>query len=381
MARHCPAFWLAVALVTAILLAAGQHHALGQAAQVEDDPVQQRLAALEQEVAALRAAAGAGSGVVHAASWESRGESNRGANGCSRLTSCSAAKCKSSAGIHGGAALIFAKPHFKEAFQISALNTGTGQQTLIPFSYDYGATPEFWLGMERADGLGVRGRYWQFDQGGTGITRISDGQTFYTANATTIIFPATIIANDPGEILRSDDNLKTQIIDFEATMRTQIGRMEIVGGGGLRYAALKQSLSSTVLDAGSNVIGLLQWTRDYEGLGPAVSIDLRRPIGNSGLSVVGKVNAALLFGHKDLNRTVVGDVTTPSAAPFLNLENADEVVGMGEVALGLQWRRMLRRSELVIGGMYQGQLWAEAGAPTLGFLGFEGFGLTAELRR
>jgi len=363
-----------------------------------DAPVQHRLAALEAEIASLRSGMAGGSGVIPACAWDECGSGDRASAGCdaagcglargcssgdgSSLASCGGVSCrKAGGGLYGGAALIYAKPHFKEAFQISALNTATGLQTLIPFSYDYSATPEFWLGMERADGLGLRGRYWQFDQSGNGITRVSDGQTYYTANATTIIFPATIIANDAGEVLVSDDNLRTQVVDLEATLRMKVGRTEIVGGGGLRYAALTQSLTSTVLDAGGTMVGLLQWTRDFEGVGPCVSFDLRRPLGQSRFSAVAKVNAALLYGNKDLERTVVGDVTSPTAAPFLNLDGGDEVVGLGEVALGVQWRRPFRPGELVIGGIYQGQLWAEAGAPTLGFLGFEGFGFTAELRR
>jgi hypothetical protein len=64
------------------------------------------------------------------------------------------------------------------------------------------------------------------------------------------------------------------------------------------------------------------------------------------------------------------------------LEEADEVVGIGEFGFGFEWARTMGSgAELAVTGTYDGQLWAEAGAPTLGFLGFQGFGLGVELRR
>jgi hypothetical protein len=359
---------VSVALVFAWLWSADW--AVAQSYAGDELHLEQRLDQIEAQLARLRYCNPAGS---------CRGESCSPSAGGFANSYCSA-EYRHCGGFYAGGALIFAKPHFKEAFQIAATNTGTGQQTLIPFSYDYDPTPEMWLGYDLPGGLGIRGRYWQFDQSAAEITRVSDGQTVYTANATTVIFPATIIADDAGEVLQSNDRLRTEIVDSEATLRMCIGRTELTGGAGLRYAHLTQSLSSTAVTGLGVPVGVLQWTRDFEGLGPVISVHLQRPLGDRGLAAFAKGSGSLLFGHKSLERTVVGDVSTPTAAPLLSLRDADEVVPMGELALGLQWTRPFGRSQLVVSGQYQGQLWAEAGAPTLGFLGFEGFGFQVELR-
>ena len=88
-----------------------------------------------------------------------------------------------------------------------------------------------------------------------------------------------------------------------------------------------------------------------------------------------------MFGTKTINRTVLGDQSPQPASPFLSLEEADEVVGIGEVELGFEWSRPIRCGQLNVRGTYEGQLWAEGGAPTLGFLGFEGFGIQVGLTR
>jgi hypothetical protein len=127
---------------------------------------------------------------------------------------------------------------------------------------------------------------------------------------------------------------------------------------------------------------ILQWEREFEGVGPSVYLDAKKRLGNTRLSGVVSGGGALLFGSKQLNRTVIGDQSPQPAAPFLNLQDADEVVGIGEISLGAEWEARMRGGRSFrVRGTYEGQLWAEAGAPTLGFLGFEGFGIQVELAR
>jgi len=64
------------------------------------------------------------------------------------------------------------------------------------------------------------------------------------------------------------------------------------------------------------------------------------------------------------------------------LDDAEAVVGCGGLEIGLQWSRPLANcGSLFIRGTYEAQLWADAGAPTLTFLGFEGFGLALGVAR
>ncbi len=343
-------------------------------AQAQDDfGLQQRLLELEAQVASLRSDAAISEIPVHVREYGSL--ETYGANcSCCPTTTCSTGR------LYGGAAAVFAKPHFKEAFKVSATNLGSGELDLIPFSYDYSATPRVWLGYQTPSGLGVRADYWQFDADGDQIVVQADGQFVYGSHAVTIIFPATILASMPGETLVAQDGLRTDIVNLLATGQMQFGKVSINGGAGLRYGRLEQTISTSVV--GGGMPRALNWVRTYEGVGPAVGVDFRRPIGCTGFAAVARGGGALLFGSKNLSRVALGDVGMPPAAPFLRLNDADEVVGIGELSFGLEWTRILANgSQLAVQGQYEGQLWAEAGSPTLGFLGFEGFGVFAELRR
>jgi hypothetical protein len=228
--------------------------------------------------------------------------------------------------------------------------------------------------------LGIRADYWQFDQAGDSRAITSAGPTIIGAHATTIIFPATILADAPGETLTAGDGLEVHVLNLMATINAEVSEISLVGAGGLRYATLSQGLSSAVTDAAGTPQGLLRWSRVYEGVGPTISVNARRPIGCRGLAVIAEGGGALLFGRKTLNRIVSGNVG-PAALPLLFLDGANEVVPIGELRLGAEWSyRFANGVQFSLQGLYEGQLWAEAGAPTLGFLGFEGFSAQMELR-
>ena len=334
------------------------------------DPVQaleQKVNSLQYQLDTLRNSGGANLGCCSSTNCNGCGN-----NGCPKYRR----------GFYVGAAAFFAKPHFKEAFQHSRTNFATGQRTLVPFDYDYETTPRIWAGLRTEKGWGVRGTYWEFDGDGRTSTNVADGINVYGAHAVNIIFPANIFAAVPGETMVNSDSLRTEIQNYDVTYDAQVGSFEVSGRMGLRYAELRQSLNSTVLDATGNPIRQLTWQRDYDGLGPSASVDAKRRIGCTPLSIFASGGGAFLFGTKTIERTVLGDQSPQPAAPFLALEEADEVVGIGELGFGFEWSRWLPNGhQLTARGTYEGQLWADAGAPTLGFLGFEGFGAAVELRR
>ncbi len=290
--------------------------------------------------------------------------------------------CERDCGFFAGFAAVFAKPHFKEAFEASQINTATGTQTLIPFEFDYEFTPRAFFGFKSDSGVGVRASYWQFDADSAPFQGVADGTNIYAAHAVSIIFPANIFAAIPGQTLNTSSSLNTQVLDLYLTLDGTMGSITATGGFGLRYGKLTQSLNSTVSFPPGAPTALLQWEREFEGVGPSVYLDAKKRLGESRLSAVISGGGALLFGSKQLNRTVIGDQSPQPATPFLNLQDADEVVGIGEISMGTEWAAQLQHGHsLRVRGTYEGQLWAEAGAPTIGFLGFEGFGLQIELAR
>lgn len=276
-----------------------------------------------------------------------------------------------------GASVYFAKPHMKESFQANILNPQTGASQLIPLDYEYQASPKLWISYQGSDSLGLRLSYWQFDHQANPFSRAATLSQFPSANGTTVIFPATITTAAPGEILRVDNSLQVQTIDLEGTLPIPIGLMQLTGTAGVRYASLEQSFSANA--SGVFPTRSLSWSRDFHGTGLTMGAEGRKPI-IGGLSFIADAQGSLLFGHKTLNRRVIGDVTPNSPPAIVVLDDADEVSGIFELGLGLEWKMAITdKANIFFQGKYESSLWTAAGQPTLTFLGFQGLTATAGL--
>ena len=305
---------------------------------------------------------------------------------CGQLFANCGGCCETSAnktGFNAGVTLLFAKPHFKEAFQVSNINTLTGVMTLLPFEYDYELSPRVWFGFQNEQGLGLRASYWSFDGQGLARNLSTNGSEIWGAHVVNTMFPSNIFAAIPGSQMSVSDYLTTQTVNLVGTYDVEDAAAQILAGAGLRYAKLEQGFAATVQSPVPADFHQLTWSRVFEGLGPTVTMDAKKRLGQSRFSAVASGGGALLYGSKTLSRTVINDQTPAGQAPpFLQLNDADEVVGIGEMNLGLEWGTFLPSGhQALLRGVYEGQLWAEAGAPTLGFLGFQGFGIQMELKR
>jgi hypothetical protein len=310
----------------------------------------QRLDALESEVASLRAARSGSAPVECQAAPGAYGECQSG-------------------GLYAGYSFLFAKPHFKESFQATVID-GAGPMSMVPFSYDYDLTPRMWFGYAGDDGLGLRTRYWQYDHAADSFQ--SSPFTVASAQVVTVIFPASIVAFPPNDVLDVRDELEAHTVDLEGTQEITLGGFTLVASGGIRYAMMRQATEATVTDTGV-IDKSLSWERRFEGVGPVVAVEVLRPVGGCGLAFIGSFRGALLYGNKNLDRVAVNAID--EGIPAVSMRDAKEVLGIGEIELGVQWaRRLPNGTDLFVRGTYEGQLWSDSGTPTLGYLGFEGFG-------
>ena len=310
----------------------------------------ERLEAMEFQVAALQA-------------------TERCSASCWDELLASEVTCQNS-GLYAGFAFVFLKPHFKESFQATTADA-TGVLQMVPFEYGYDVTPRAWLGFVDAGGLGVRTRYWQYDQAADRFQ--SAPFTAAQVHVVTVIFPATIAAMPPHQVLNVADALEVRTVDLEGTQEVRLGVMSLVASGGLRYAMMRQQMEASVTD-GDELEQALRWQRRFEGIGPVIGLEVERSLGGAGLAFVGAFRGALLFGDKDLDRTEWNGLGM--GPPIVTLKGAKEVLGIGEMELGLQWsRRLPNGSDLFVAGTYEGHLWSDSGTPTLGYLGFQGFGV------
>ncbi len=285
--------------------------------------------------------------------------------------------------LYAGYSFMFTKLHYKESFEgmISDLNTGT--QTLVPFEHNYELTPRVWLGLRTGDGLGARASYWNYNHASDGLELTSNGQQIPSAIATSVIFPASVVATFPGDQLSITSRFKSTLVDLEGTYDARLARLDMTLGGGIRYAHTDQRSDALVTPGPvpGAAAAALNWMREFEGFGPLITANGRLPFGSRGLYATGGVNVSFLFGEKTLRRSVLNDATPlPNRGlPFLAFDNADEITGVYGSRLGLGWQRDTRMGNLSVEGAYEGQLWTEGGSPTITFAGFNSLSLTVGL--
>lgn len=285
--------------------------------------------------------------------------------------------------FYAGYSFGFTRLHYKESFQALVSDLGTGTLNLVPFEHDYELTPRVWFGYRSASGLGLRGSYWNFDHASSDINLVNDGVRIPSATATSVIFPALIVAPFPGDQLSVGSSLEATTLDLEATYDFRVQRLEAVVGVGIRYAHFDQRFDAVVtpgLVPGA-APAALNWLREFEGLGPLFTAQGKLPIGGAGFYGTGGLNLSFLFGDKTLIRTVLNDATpAPNAGlPILRFDDSQEITGIYGASIGLGWRRDSQFGQYFVEGAYESQLWTDGGAPTITFAGFNGFSLTLGL--
>lgn len=206
------------------------------------------------------------------------------------------------AGWNSGVEVVFVKPHFEEGVANSP-------------SYDFEASPRFWLGYQTSSGLGWRTRYWQFDH-----------------NANPVV--------DPVDGLEKH-SLEAHVLDLEITQFLSFGGFEITAAGGVRYARF----NADSFDAANG-----SQNTDIEGIGPSLAVDLRRPLGRR-LSLIANGRFSVMFGNTHLQRTndpVLGDFA---------IDKQDDLMCSWETQLGFEY---LLSNRLALRTLVEGQLWGMA---------------------
>jgi hypothetical protein len=190
-------------------------------------------------------------------------------------------------------------------FGNSSWTFGAEAAALKPFvglpdgeEFNYEATPRVWMGYEGASGLGTKFTYWQFD--GTNRSGLLE--------------------------------LEALSLDWDVSQRGRFQHWDIVVFGGLRYGKLGTDLLTT-----------------FEGIGPTVGAEVRRPFGDRGVAFVGNARGSILFDD--------------SFSDPLGGSLRDGSMTVWQVQLGVEWSRPIFWSNsLVVRALYESQQWE---GPTL----------------
>jgi hypothetical protein len=234
--------------------------------------------------------------------------------------------------------LAILKPH------VGSLGVNlTGTDVALTPEYDYEFAPRFWLGWDNPDGLGIRARYFNFD-----------------ADATQEL-PGPLAI---GDVLLEGLNtqLSAQTFDLEATQRGCLGNLQFQLGGGFRYAKMETGLGVEGLaDVDGEIVPFIGGIgMDFEGVGPTVAIDVRRPFGCRGLALVGGARSSWMYGTTDFHGTgIIADLP-------ISVYAEDHMMQISELSLGVEWSRCLARGGKVsVAALWEAQAWEWAPVASL----------------
>jgi hypothetical protein len=262
--------------------------------------------------------------------------------------------------IVGGAEVLYLKPHFgsNPAFLTHIDNGFIDDHFQTDFSYDYNAAPRAWIGFQRPGKVGVRGRYFDFDDRSNSPSA-ADAQGPGAGTANFVVqtaapgglgFLSTGTAAAP-TTLNFTSGLDLQTFDLEATWMMDSGPWHCLLSGGLRYAEINQFYTANQITAAGVVNSIIDSRSSFDGVGPTVGAESRVPVGDQGFSLYGNGRASVIFG--DSNQTVNAQVIPTGTRPnFTNNFTTQDTMPIAELELGVEWRQeLVGQSWYVQGGV------------------------------
>jgi hypothetical protein len=270
--------------------------------------------------------------------------------GCPGSAVCGA----SSSGFYAGAEVTLLRPFAGELNEAELSVPLLGVDFLRSDPGDQiAAAPRLWIGYTAPNGAGVRARYWQFDQ------RLSSD------NTNTLILP-------PGSERMSVRRLNAFAVDIEMTQHGEQRIFIVDVGVGMRIGGIERDRSVTYSIPTLPKVALA-FDRDFTGIGPTMSVEIRRPLGDSDFTFLLNPRGTMMFGTVDTTLAVNDQIgLTGASTPIINVAlNNDAEAYVAEVRMGFEWtHEMPNGRDMFAHVLWENQFWAGSG------VGLSGVGLT-----
>lgn len=244
------------------------------------------------------------------------------------------------------------------------------------FDYRMQAAPLVWVGYMNPNGIGLRARWWQLREGAFSAVA-SPAEADPTFQRT--IYSAWPLGLGVGAgsragtdyLLQTYSRLAVDVADFEVMGEFHPGRWTLVLGGGVRYAHLAQGYAAVLTGTplavnGPSLLTAVNYGRNFNGAGPTLLVEARRPLGSSFLSFFTNTRGSLLVGRGTQRCAAIshafepGDnITYDDAAVASTL--TDDVLPVAEIELGLRYERPVGYCRLFVETAFVGQAWFGAG--------------------
>jgi hypothetical protein len=308
--------------------------------------------------------------------WDSCG-------GCGTCDSCCdpclVGRCPTSIKFTSGFQITLLKPYFSD--NIAYSTTDSDAQTFTsttdaPFRYGLSIAPRIWIGASNCDNLGIRARYWQFDQEADPVAANPP------ANGLGQVAPAPFsnvnqaIAN-PNQTLFANSSLEMHVLDLEGTKWIDFCNWSFGAAAGLRYGANKQYYQSRTTTAEGATIGTIDFSHNFDGVGPTFALEGHRQL-TPRLGIFSNARASLLFGETRSALDTVSNQNANNPVIGRRYSNRFDSLPIGEIQVGADWCYPIgTRATLNAQIAMEGQVWEGMGSASseIGDVGLFGFSL------
>jgi hypothetical protein len=303
---------------------------------------------------------------------DSLSSSNQGSSNFCYSSDCEELKT----GLSGGFEAVWFKPHFSDdtAFVVSDITNFDS----LPFDNEYNLTPRVWLAHTWDNGFGARFRYWNYDKDALNKSFVIPPG--FDAEARVAVRDSqgfnAFIDGDSDELMVARHGLELHTADLEMTNQFRLLDSHVVVSGGLRYMSLRNNYSVTAYEPDLSVAESMLHKQRFEGFGPMLALEVNRPLGDNGLSLIMHLRGSILFG--DASQTILDQADGSNSMSFRQIDS-DKQIGIGELGLGVRYSLGI----WYLQGGWEGQLWTDAGGPirNTGDMGFHGFSLNFGFNR
>jgi hypothetical protein len=313
-------------------------------------------------------------------------------------------------GVIGGAGIYLIQPYFQNnpAYtvflqqQVTPLPLNPDKpntQTLgevadrVSVRTHMAVAPLVWLGYVNEEGFGGRVSWWSFREGTNQTIDLPpfDG-SFYigntkpqaqspshpviavTGNQVTVSSAAPLGLQAFGDTVGIQHGaeavsfavtteLALQVGDIEAVQSFRAGGCNFLVAGGIRVAQIDQTYNAYDAQSGTPGVRSLLSSYDFTGCGPTVALEIRRPLGNSGLTPYGMARGSIVFGSAQQDAVFFGqELRNDDPNPQIASQHRTRGLPVADMEGGIEYGRMVGNSWLFGQIGLVGQEWFGAGS-------------------
>lgn len=258
----------------------------------------------------------------------------------------------------------------------------------VNVSHHMAVAPLVWLGYMGESGFGGRARWWSFREGtsqtvnlapfaGTFRIGMNDGHPVIVSSGDlyTITSAAPLGLMAFGDTLGIQHGAEATSFNVSTKLAVNVGDLEVFQGfrasacsfllaGGLRLVRIEQTYNAFDAESGGPAeLRSLLSSYNFTGAGPTLALEVRRPLGDSGLSLFSLARGSLVFGSAQQDASFGGqELRNDDPNPQVASEHRDRALPIAELEAGVEYGQTVGRSWLFGQVALVGQEWFGAGS-------------------